>query len=91
MAEILSQTQTASDAPGDTLKTIRSGLTRRHARERRFRAYGIAAICAALGAVLILFSMILAKGIPAFTTLRGGAYFFLPGMNAMRYLASLGD
>jgi Dyp-type peroxidase family len=31
------------------------------------------------------------KGIPAFTTLRGGAYFFLPGMNAMRYLASLGD
>jgi len=67
MAEILSQTQTASGAPGDTLKTIRSGLTRRHARERRFRAYGIAAICAALGAVLILFSMILAKGIPAFT------------------------
>ena len=29
------------------------------------------------------------KGIPAFTTLKGGAYFFLPGMNAMRYLASL--
>jgi Dyp-type peroxidase family len=29
------------------------------------------------------------KGIPAFTTLSGGAYFFLPGMNAMRYLASL--
>jgi deferrochelatase/peroxidase EfeB len=31
------------------------------------------------------------KGIPAFTTLKGGAYFFLPGMNAMRYLASLGN
>ena len=31
------------------------------------------------------------KGIPAFTTLTGGAYFFLPGMNAMRYLASLGN
>jgi Dyp-type peroxidase family len=29
------------------------------------------------------------KGIPAFTTLTGGAYFFLPGINAMRYLASL--
>jgi Dyp-type peroxidase family len=29
------------------------------------------------------------KGIPAFTTLKGGAYFFLPGMNALRYLASL--
>lgn len=31
------------------------------------------------------------KGIPTFTTLSGGAYFFLPGMNAMRYLASLAN
>lgn len=30
------------------------------------------------------------KGIPAFTTLTGGAYFFLPGLNALRYLADLG-
>ncbi len=29
------------------------------------------------------------KGLPAFTTLRGGAYFFLPGMNALRYLKNL--
>jgi len=29
------------------------------------------------------------KGLPAFTTLTGGAYFFLPGINAMRYLATL--
>ncbi|MBD2512775.1 peroxidase [Nostoc muscorum FACHB-395] len=29
------------------------------------------------------------KGIPAFTTVRGGAYFFLPGLKALRYLASL--
>jgi Dyp-type peroxidase family len=29
------------------------------------------------------------KGLPAFTTLTGGAYFFLPGINAMRYLSSL--
>lgn len=28
------------------------------------------------------------KGIPAFTTLRGGAYFFLPGMAGLRYLAT---
>ncbi|OBG24323.1 peroxidase [Mycobacterium sp. 852002-51057_SCH5723018] len=27
------------------------------------------------------------KGLPAFTTLTGGAYFFLPGMNGLRYLA----
>jgi Dyp-type peroxidase family len=29
------------------------------------------------------------KGLPAFTTLTGGAYFFLPGINAMRYLAAV--
>jgi deferrochelatase/peroxidase EfeB len=29
------------------------------------------------------------KGLPAFTTLSGGAYFFLPGINALRYLATL--
>lgn len=29
------------------------------------------------------------KGIPAFTTLKGGGYFFLPGINALRYLAAL--
>jgi Dyp-type peroxidase family len=28
-------------------------------------------------------------GLPAFTTVRGGAYFFLPGLRALRYLASL--
>ena len=30
-------------------------------------------------------------GLPAFTTLRGGAYFFLPGLSALRRLATLGD
>jgi len=28
------------------------------------------------------------KGIPAFCTVRGGAYFFLPGLRALRYLAA---
>ncbi|OBJ04403.1 peroxidase [Mycobacterium alsense] len=27
------------------------------------------------------------KGLPAFTTLTGGAYFFLPGINGLKYLA----
>jgi Dyp-type peroxidase family len=31
------------------------------------------------------------KGLPAFTTVRGGAYFFLPGIKALRYLAVVGD
>jgi Dyp-type peroxidase family len=29
------------------------------------------------------------KGLPAFTKVRGGAYFFLPGLEALRYLAGL--
>jgi Dyp-type peroxidase family len=28
-------------------------------------------------------------GLPAFTTVRGGAYFFLPGLKALRFLASI--
>jgi hypothetical protein len=28
-------------------------------------------------------------GLPAFTTVRGGAYFFLPGLKALRYLATV--
>jgi len=28
------------------------------------------------------------KGLPAFTTLRGGAYFLLPGIRALRFLAA---
>jgi Dyp-type peroxidase family len=30
-------------------------------------------------------------GLPAFTTVRGGAYFFLPGIQALRYLTTLSD
>jgi Dyp-type peroxidase family len=30
-------------------------------------------------------------GLPAFTTVRGGAYFFLPGIKALRYLTALGE
>jgi deferrochelatase/peroxidase EfeB len=29
------------------------------------------------------------KGLPSFTTVRGGAYFFLPGLKGLQYLASL--
>jgi deferrochelatase/peroxidase EfeB len=31
------------------------------------------------------------KGLPAFTTIRGGAYFFLPGIKGLRYLATLAN
>jgi deferrochelatase/peroxidase EfeB len=31
------------------------------------------------------------KDIPSFTTVRGGAYFFLPGIRALRYIARAGN
>ena len=31
------------------------------------------------------------KGLPAFTTVKGGAYFFLPGIKALHHLAALGN
>ncbi|HET9362545.1 MAG TPA: hypothetical protein VFO58_22500 [Vicinamibacterales bacterium] len=31
------------------------------------------------------------RGLPSFTTVKGGAYFFLPGLTALRYLSALGD
>ncbi len=31
------------------------------------------------------------KGLPAFTTVRGGAYFFLPGLKALRWLTERGS
>jgi deferrochelatase/peroxidase EfeB len=30
-------------------------------------------------------------GLPSFTTVRGGAYFFLPGLKALRYLSAPGN
>ena len=31
------------------------------------------------------------RGLPRFVSVRGGAYFFLPGIRALRYLAALRD
>lgn len=31
------------------------------------------------------------RGLPEFTSVRGGGYFFLPGLRALRYLASIGS
>lgn len=48
-------------------QTVRAGLKRRHLHEKLFRGFGVAAIVLALGFVAILFTDVLAKGIPAFT------------------------
>lgn len=47
-------------------KRVAASLKRRHARETRFRFYGMAAVGAALMFVVILFTTILSKGLPAF-------------------------
>ena len=31
------------------------------------------------------------RNVPQFVTVRGGAYFFLPSLSALRYLASLSE
>ncbi|MET0168945.1 MAG: phosphate ABC transporter permease PstA [Aliihoeflea sp.] len=62
----LSQNSSPMDGSEARLKRIRAGLGKRHAREKRFRLYGILAIAAALTFVAVLFTMILSKGLPAF-------------------------
>lgn len=67
MATITHTPLPEDEAQAQRLERIRNGLSARHAREKRFRAYGLAAIFAALAFVGILFTIILSKGIPAFT------------------------
>lgn len=45
---------------------VEKGLRRRHARERRFRLFGLGAVMAGLAFVALLFISILARGLPAF-------------------------
>lgn len=56
-------TETVSDIRVDRL---RSGLKRRYARERRFRAYGLLAIAVAVGFLLLLVGRIVDQGHTAF-------------------------
>ncbi|MBE0507135.1 MAG: phosphate ABC transporter permease PstA [Marinospirillum sp.] len=58
-------------------KRVAASLKRRHAQEKRFRFYGMAAVSIALIFVAILFFTILSKGLPAFwqATLTLDVYF----------------
>jgi len=51
----------------ETTALVRQSLHKRYAAEKRFRAYGIIAILASLGFLVILLASIIAKGTPAFT------------------------
>jgi len=50
-----------------TTARVRASLARRYAAEKRFRWYGIVAIAASLGFLVILLVSIVSKGLPAFT------------------------
>ncbi|MDG4553712.1 MAG: phosphate ABC transporter permease PstA [Candidatus Competibacter sp.] len=53
--------------PSRDIKTIvNAGLKRRHAAERRFRWFGLAAISLGLAFVVLMFANIIGKGYPAF-------------------------
>ena len=53
-------------SPVDTTALVRRSLARRHAAEKRFRAYGVIAIMASLSFLVILLASIISKGLPAF-------------------------
>lgn len=56
-----------SPARSQDIKTlVNAGLQRRHAAERRFRAYGLTAISLGLAFVVLMFANIIGKGYPAF-------------------------
>src|SRR5690606_772401 len=61
-----------SDIPADAAGAapvtdrIRKGLGRRHAAERRFRAYGVIALLIGLGFLIVLFTSIISRGWTAF-------------------------
>ena len=56
----------ALQSRSDTTQKVRAGLRRRYAAERRFRAYGLAAIGVALLMLAVLFGTIIANGWSAF-------------------------
>ncbi len=53
-------------APDRISDAVERSLARRHAKERRFRMLGVAALVAGIGFVVLMFATILTKGLPAF-------------------------
>jgi phosphate transport system permease protein len=54
-------------AVSKTTKKVRASLGKRYAAEKRFRAYGVFAIAASIGFLVVLLVSIITKGLPAFT------------------------
>ena len=51
----------------DTTALVRQSLAKRYAAEKRFRMYGVIAIAASIGFLVLLLGSIITKGLPAFT------------------------
>ena len=58
--------QMAAELREKRKRRIESSLARRHRKEKTFRIFGLASVIAGLLCVALLFSSILAKGLPAF-------------------------
>ena len=69
--------QAAAELREKRKKVIQSSLAKRHRKEKSFRIFGLASVVAGLLFVALLFSSILAKGLPAFwqTSLNVPVYF----------------
>ncbi|MEO0617054.1 MAG: DUF3333 domain-containing protein, partial [Pseudomonadota bacterium] len=50
----------------DIRSTVAASLRRRHARERRFRLFGLAAVLVGILFLLLLFITVLSQGVGAF-------------------------
>ncbi|MEO0345020.1 MAG: phosphate ABC transporter permease PstA [Pseudomonadota bacterium] len=55
-----------ASAPEDVRRIIAAGLRRRHARERRFRMFGLAAVLVGMLSLLVLFVTVVSQGVGAF-------------------------
>lgn len=69
--------QEAANASAQRKQIILSGLAKRHAKEKRFRLFGISSLALGLFFVVLLFGSILYKGLPSFfqTTFNVPVYF----------------
>ena len=61
-------TLTRAGASGRSTAQLRKSLKRRHARERRFKLYGVLAIAIAIGFLALLLGRIIEQGHTAFWT-----------------------
>ncbi len=66
-AGVISPMLNISEAPAEkTIDIVNQGLKKRYNAERRFRLYGVLAVCASLAFLLILFISIIGDGYTAF-------------------------